>query len=160
MRALAPRLLGFTLACGLSSTIAAQAPAADPLVGHWELNVARSHYGGGAEPRKSESFVCSARKSGTKCDIESLYVDGRKVSGGFAAAYDGTPGPTRGISDVDEVRLRKISDSIADATFSLRGKPVFAYRAVRSTDGRSLTIISVDPATRAVLNSVIVYDLH
>jgi hypothetical protein len=37
---------------------------------------------------------------------------------------------------------------------------VFAYRAVRSDDGRSLTIVSVDPISRAVLNSVVVYDLR
>jgi hypothetical protein len=135
-------------------------PRSDPLVGRWELNVARSHYGGGAEPRTSESFVCTARKSEISCDIESLYVDGRKVTGGFAAPYDGAPGPTHGITDSDQVRLSKTSASIADATFSLRGKPVFAYRAVRSTDGRSLIIVSVDPTTRAVLNSVIVYDLR
>jgi hypothetical protein len=45
-----------------------------------------------------------------------------------------------------------------DATFTYNGKPVFAYRAVRSNDGRSLTIISVDPVTRAALTSVVVYE--
>lgn len=45
-----------------------------------------------------------------------------------------------------------------NAIFFLRGRPVFAYRAVRSEDGRSLTSVSVDPETKRVLTSVIVYD--
>lgn len=151
------RLTGVLFA-SLASHYVAQQPPTDPLTGYWELNVARSHYGGGAEPRTRESFVCVAHKSGLNCTIESTYTDGRRVSGGFTASYGGAAGPTRGISDVDHVRLAKISDTIADATFSKDGKPVYAYRAVRSAKGHVLTITSVNPATRAVLNSVIVYD--
>jgi hypothetical protein len=134
-----------------------QAPA-DPLTGKWELNVARTHYGGGAEPRIRESFVCDAAGAGVRCTIRSVRTDGRTVVGDFTARYDGSPGPTHGISDVDAVRLTKVNESIADATFALGGRPVFAYRAVRSADGRSLTIISVEPTSRAVLNSVVVYE--
>ena len=137
---------------------AAQQPAADPLTGKWELNVARTHYGGGAEPRVRESFVCDAAGAGVTCTIRSVRADGRIVVGDFIATYDGPLGPTHGISDVDAVRLTKVTESIADATFTLRGRPVFAYRAVRSADGKSLTIISVDPTSRAVLNSIVVYE--
>ena len=56
------------------------------------------------------------------------------------------------------MRLVRIDDSIAEATFENRGKPVFAYRVVRSDDRRSLTIVAVDPVTRAALSSVVVYD--
>ena len=151
--------VGLAIACACFVAVAAvRQPAADPLSGKWELNVARTHYGGGAEPRLRESFVCARRRNGVDCRIESVRADGKRVVGGFAAAYDGTPGPTRGIPDMDHVQLVRVSSSIADATFTLLGAPVFAYRAVRSADGRSLTIISVDPATRAVLNSVVVYD--
>jgi hypothetical protein len=146
-----------TGACLLAVT-AAQHPMADPLVGRWDLNVARSHYGGGAEPRTREEFVCEADGGRVKCTIQSVRVDGRALLGEFTAGYDGTSGPIRGIPEVDYVRLTRVNASIADATFSSQGRPVFAYRAVRSADRRSLTIISVDPATRAVLNSVIVYD--
>jgi hypothetical protein len=59
---------------------------------------------------------------------------------------------------MDEIRLVRVDASIADATFRNRGQSTFAYRAVRAANGRSLTIISVDPVTRAVLHSVVVYD--
>jgi hypothetical protein len=149
--------LAIVSACLATSAMAWQPPA-DPLVGRWVLNVARTHYGDGAEPRRSESFVCAASNAGIDCTIQSVRADGRKVVGGFMGTYDGTPGPTRGIPDVDHVRLARINESIADATFISHGQPVFAYRTVKSADGRSLTIISVDPDSRAVLNSVVVYD--
>ena len=130
----------------------------DALTGRWELNVARSHYGGGAEPRTREVFACTVRGADVSCTIRSVRQGGQTLVGRFDAAYGGPPGPTRGIPDVDHVKLVRTSDAISDATFTLRGQPVFAYRAVRSTSGRALTIISVSPVTRAVLNSVVVYD--
>jgi hypothetical protein len=142
----------------LVAAAGAQQSPPDPLVGRWELNLARTHYGGGAEPRRRESFVCSAIDAGIDCTINSIRADGRHVIGRFSGRYDGTPGPTHGIPDVDQVRLARINEAIADATFTYQGRPVFAYRTVKAANGRSLTIISVDPATRAVLNSVVVYD--
>lgn len=151
--------VAFTTACAwLAAVAAVPQPAVDPLSGKWELNVARTHYGGGAEPRQRETFVCKGSRNSVDCSIESERADRKRIVGGFTASYDGTSGSTWGIPDVDQVKLIRVSRFIADATFTLRGTPVFAYRAVQSADGRSLTIISVDPATRAVLNSVVVYD--
>ena len=127
-------------------------------MGRWELNVGRSHYGGGATPRIRESFVCVRIAAGIQCTIDRVMADGRTSHGGFTAAYDGPGGATFGIADVDHVQLRRVNDAIADATFASHGRPVFGYRAVTAANGRSLTIISVNPTTRTVLNSVIVYD--
>ena len=146
-----------TCAGAISCHAPAQGPV-NPLVGRWELNVARSHYGGGAEPRRHELFVCEAVRGVVRCTTTSVRPDGRKVVAAFAARDDGTPGTVRGLDDVDEIRLTRVDRSIVDATFRYRGQPTFAYRAIRATDGGSLTVVSVDPVTRAVLRSVIVYD--
>lgn len=132
--------------------------SADPLTGKWILNVGRTHYGGGAEPRKQETFACEAEKQLLRCTIKSQMLDGRRVQGTFTAAFDGQAYAAAGIPDVDRVSLRKIDDHVADATFTYKGRPVFGYRAIKSDDGRSLTIVSVDPTSRAVLNSTVVYD--
>lgn len=137
---------------------AATAASADPLAGKWVLNVARSHYGGGAEVRKEETLTCQAEREIVKCTIESVRSDGRKLVGSFSAAYDGKPYPAKGIPDVDQVALQRSGESIADATFSFKGKPVFGYRAIRSDNGRCLTFVSVDPTTRVVRNSIVVYE--
>jgi hypothetical protein len=132
--------------------------SADPLTGEWVLNVGRTHYGGGAEPRKRETFTCEADKQLVRCIVKSVRLDGRRVLGSFAAAYDGKPYAATGIQDVDRVTLLRVDDHVADALFTYRGRPIFGYRAIQSDDNRSLIIISVDPATRKVLNSVVVYD--
>jgi len=145
----------------LASCVLAAVPVqstSDALAGKWELNVARTHYGGGAEPRQRESFTCVLAGDQLTCTIDSVRIDGRHVGGGFTARYGGPPGPTHGIPDVDHAKLQRVSATISDATFTLAGRDVYAYRAVRSDNGKSLTIISVDPGTRAVLNSVVVYD--
>lgn len=45
------------------------AVSADPLVGKWMRNLERSHYGGGAEPRRHETFTCQADGELLKCTI-------------------------------------------------------------------------------------------
>lgn len=132
--------------------------SADPMSGKWALNLSRTHYGGGAEPRKKEAFTCELQKVILRCTITSDRLNGKHIVGTFAAAYDGKPYATTGIPDVDRVSLRRVDDHVADATFYYKGKPVFGYRAIKSDDGRSLTIVAVDPMARTILNSVVVYD--
>ncbi|HEY2164123.1 MAG TPA: hypothetical protein VGH04_09040 [Gemmatimonadaceae bacterium] len=128
------------------------------LTGRWRLNLARTHYGGGADVRRSEDFDCAVVANKLRCTIESVRQNGQRVVGQFDARLDGSAGAVRGITGVDSMRLLRHDAGVADATFSLGGKPVLGYRAYRSPDGRSLTIISVDPVTRVALNSVVVYD--
>ena len=140
------------LACSPSTKVS------DPLTGSWTLNLARTHYGPGVDRRTKETFTCEAAAPGVACQIQSLRADGRSLLGKFAAAYDGNVYPVVGIPDLDHVSLRRVDDFTAEATFSLEGKPVFAYRSSKARDGRSLTIVSIDPVTRTVLSSVVVYD--
>ena len=103
-------------------------------------------------------MVCTAVSQSVRCVIRSVRSDGREVTAQFTAAPDGTTAPVTGMVDVDEVRLREPHPALVDATFFLRGRPAFGYRAFRSDDGRSLTIVSVDPVSRAAATTVVVYD--
>lgn len=150
------RLTGTTLCATLMLSVTVA--SADPLTGKWAVNLGRSHYAGGAEVRRGETFTCRMDGKRLKCTIESVRADGRKLVGAFTAAYDGQPQPAVGIPDVDQVALQKLDEFTADATFRYRGKPAFGYRAIQSADGRSLVVVSVDPTTRVMGRSVIVYD--
>ena len=131
----------------------------DPLSGKWLLNRARSHYGPGAQPRKRETFECDLQGQGqVRCKIEGVMEDGKRSAGAFVAAYDGKPYAAIGIAGIDRVVLRKVDDFVADASFTFQGRPVFGYRAVKSDDGSSLMVISVDPVTRKPIETVVVYD--
>lgn len=138
----------------------AVAPAARPpvaLVGDWELNLGRTHYGPTVERRTRERFTCTQDGDRLECVIRALRAGGRETVGRFSGPLNGAPAPVTGIPDVDQVRLR-VDGGVVEATFSLHGAPVFGYRAYRSDDGRSLAIVTVDPVTRAALQTVVVYD--
>lgn len=128
------------------------------LDGKWELNLARTHYGRGVDRRRREVFTCGPRGEQVHCVIRSVRANGRALVGEFAVALDGVGAPVSGIDGVDEIQLSQSTDSVLDATFHWHGQPVFGYRALRSEDGRSLMIISVDPVTRVALTTVVVYD--
>lgn len=132
--------------------------AANPLLGAWTLNRARTHYGVGVDQRVRETFVCAQTAGNVTCTIRSARRSGQQLVGRFTAALGGGAQPVTGIPDVDHVALRLAPGGAADATFSYQGKPVYAYRAFRADDGRSLSIVTVDPVSRAVLTTVVVYD--
>jgi hypothetical protein len=129
-----------------------------PLVGNWELNVGRTHYGPGVDRRRRERMTCTAEAEKVRCVIRSVRSNGREITGQFTASLDGVAAPVTGIPDVDEVQLWRPSASPIDASFLLRRKPVFGYRAFQADDGRSLMIISVDPVTRAAATTLVVFD--
>ncbi len=129
-----------------------------PLVGNWRLNLARTHYGAGVDVRRSETFACDVIGPKLHCVIRSVRQDGRALVGEFAAQIGGSPAPVTGIPDMNSVTLSQPVASLLDATFFSNGKPVFAYRAFRSSNGASLMIVSMDPISRAVLTTVVAYD--
>ena len=133
-------------------------PPGTLLDGKWELNLARTHYGRGVDRRRRELFTCGPSGEQVHCVIRSVRTDGRVVVGEFAATLDGVGAPVSGVAGIDEVQLSQSRDSVLDGTFRWHGRPVFGYRAVRSEDGRSLMIVSVDPVTRVALTTVVVYD--
>lgn len=152
----------------------ATAVAPHPLLGAWILNRARTHYGRGADPRIRETFVCTsalaaagaaagagAGTTPVTCTIRSQRrgVD-RELVGQFVAGVDGVARPVAGMPGMDAVVLVPVAGvpGAIDATFRERGTPVYAYRAFRAPDGRSLTIVAVHPVTRVVLTSLVVYD--
>ncbi|CAN5803980.1 hypothetical protein BH18ACI5_BH18ACI5_05760 [soil metagenome] len=133
-------------------------PAAVPLIGEWQLNLARTHYGPKVERRRSETLSCADEKSQIACVVRSVRANGNIVTGRFSAALDGAVGRVTGIPDIDGVELRRSTGSIVDATFFAQGKAAFAYRAFQAQDGRSLMMVTVDPVSRAALTTVVVYD--
>jgi hypothetical protein len=131
---------------------------ASPLLGDWQLNLSRTHYGPSVDRRRRERMTCTAEADKVRCVIRSIRSDGRELTGQFTASLDAAAGPVTGIPDLDEVQLRRTSASLVDATFLFRGQPVFGYRAYQANDGRSLMIVSVDPVTRTAATTVVVYD--
>lgn len=145
-------VLAAVCACSRSSGVG------DPLAGDWQLNRGRTHYGANAHPRSQERFSCVSEGERVRCEIAGEWEDGARVNGSFEARYGGKLGRVSGVPGVDAVSVRRVQPGCAEATFYDQGRPRFGYRAFRSSDGRSLTVVSIDPVTGHILNSVVVYD--
>lgn len=143
-------LSGWILSCS-------EPAARDPLSGRWRLQRSATHYGGNATPRADEEFNCALDGARVACTITGAREDGTVITGSFNATYDGQTSSVTGIPGVDRVSLRRVSATSADATFSNGPRPVFGYRTFKGSDGKTLIIVSVEPVTRRVLNSVVVY---
>ena len=146
-------------ASGLSATRAQAGTAGDSLalIGTWQLDLGRTHYGAGVDRRRRERMGCDAHGAALRCTVESVRADGRSVIARFATPLTGGRSPVVGLADIDTVDLRPGAGGLVDATFSFRGQLRYGYRAYRSTDGNTLLIISVDPVTRVALTSIVVY---
>jgi uncharacterized protein GlcG (DUF336 family) len=113
--------------------------AADPVVGAWTLNPAKSSFIPGPAP-KAETRLYEAQGEGIKVTVKTVEADGHSTTVLISANYDGKDYPVTGASAYDAIALKRISERIAEATLTHAGKVVATARREVSDDGRTLTI--------------------
>jgi hypothetical protein len=132
--------------------------AADPAVGTWKLNVAKSKYSPGPPP-KSATVTYEETADGIRRTGESISAEGTKTSFEYSAKYDGKDYPVTGSDVFNAISLKRVNDHTAEATLKKDGKPVSTARRVISKDGKTLTItISGTNAQGEKTRNVAVYD--
>ena len=114
--------------------------AADPLVGTWKLNLAKSKFSPGPAP-KDETRVYESQGEGIKVTVITLAADGHSTTVHIAANYDGKDYPVTGSSVYDAIALKRINQQIAEGILMHGSNPVATSRREISVDGRTLTII-------------------
>lgn len=137
---------------------AAIAWAADPVVGTWNLNVAKSKFRPGPAP-KQETRVYEAQGDGIKVTVKTIEADGRTTIIHVSANYDGKDYPVTGAPDHDAVELKRISEEVAETTL-MHGQMVVAVaRREISADGKTMTVTYKTPPDRDhPVNNQAVYD--
>jgi len=121
----------------LSAAIALM--AADPTLGTWRLNVAKSRYLPGPAPR-SETRVYAATQNGDKVTVSTTWADGTTTKVEFPANYDGKDYPVTGSRGADAVSWTKIDDYNAEVTTKHAGKVIGSAKRTISKDGKTMTI--------------------
>jgi len=132
--------------------------AADPMIGVWKLNLARSRYYPGPAP-KSQVRVYEATEEGTKETVTTIYRDGDTVRTIFPGIYDGRDYPVTGSSEYDTIALHRIDDYTAEASLKHGDTAIATARRVVARDGKTMTITvkSTNPHDSS-LDIVAVYD--
>ena len=113
--------------------------SADPVVGTWTLNVAKSRFSPGPAP-KAETRVYEAQGEGIKVTVRTVAADGHSTTVMISANYDGKDYPVTGSSAFDAIALKRINDHTAEATLMHAGRAVATARREVSDDGRTMTI--------------------
>lgn len=119
--------------------LAAQGSDADPVVGKWELNVAKSKYTPGPAPKsETRTYVVA----GQVINASSKGVDGtgKPTAASWTLNYDGKYRPETGYPNADELSVKRVNASSTEFTQKRAGKVVITGTRTISPDGKVMTI--------------------
>ncbi|HVV44970.1 MAG TPA: hypothetical protein VHC72_07180 [Bryobacteraceae bacterium] len=130
-----PKLFFLSVACGLVLW------AADPVVGTWKLNLAKSKISG-APGVKEWTLVITEQQGQFEVVSRSTGSDGSRMSARYTVPVEGGPvkysegGPPPGVSQ----EMKRVGEGKADFIVMRDGKEVQVEHAVLSPDGQTLTL--------------------
>src|SRR5262249_26173926 len=112
---------------------------ADPIVGTWKLNVAKSVFAGiPALKSQTRTYSGSAKKFTLK--MVTVSAEGKETTTQATYQLDGKDYPSMGNLDFDSLSGVQVDTNTAEFALKRAGKPVGKIRRAVSNDGRTLTI--------------------
>jgi len=133
---------------------------ADPLVGTWELNVAKSKYTPGPAP-KSETRTYVVAGQDIKASSEGVDGTGKPTAASWTVNYDGKDHPETGNPNADTLSLKRVNAFSAKFTQKRAGKVVITGTRTISRDDKVMTITSKGTNARGqTINDVEVFEKH
>jgi hypothetical protein len=148
--------IAFLLAVGSAAVVAAS--AADPVIGNWQLNVAKSKFTPGPAP-KSDTRTYVASDQGITMTWKSVGSDGKEIVAKSTFKVDGKDYPITGIPNFDTLSLKQVDEHTVQSTQKLGGKVVGTTTRTVSKDGKVLTLHSKGTgAAGATYDNTMVYD--
>jgi hypothetical protein len=148
-----------TLIVGAVLAIASgTAAAADPIIGTWKLNTAKSTFSPGPGP-KSQVRTYAESDKGTVLTIKSTAADGKETTATLTFKDDGKSYPVSGNPDFDTVSVKRVDALTINSTQMKAGTVVGTGVRTVSKDGKSFTF--AQKGTRsggAKFDDVLVYD--
>jgi hypothetical protein len=127
--------------------------AADPLIGTWKLNEAKSKFTAGTG--KNTRVVYEARGNQVRITADGVNADGKATHSEWIGKLDGKDYSVTGDPNADMRSYRKVDDRTLDFTGKKGGKVTVNGRVVVAADGKSRTVTTTgttgtgEPAGRA-----------
>jgi hypothetical protein len=126
-------IVGAILAIGTSV-----ASAADPVIGTWQLNVAKSTFSPGPAP-KSQTRSYAESPQGIVLTTKTVAADGKESTLSLTFKADGKPYPVSGNPDFDTVSVKRVDALTVNSTQMKAGVIVGTGVRTVSKDGKGLT---------------------
>ena len=130
------------------------AQTAEPIVGTWKLDVAKSTYTPGPAP-KSTTIVVKPAGKGVEVAIDAVNADGSPLKWGFTSLRDGKEeAKVTGNPMFDTVTASRESANAGTNLYKKGGKLVMTTKVAIAADGKSMTVTSTgtDAKGQAVNN--------
>src|ERR1041384_3886202 len=142
------------------SVVELAAQRADPIIGTWELNVAKSKYTPGPAP-KSETRTYVVAGQDIKVSSKGVDATGKPTAQSWSLNYDGKDRPQTGSPDADTLSVKRVNAHSVAFTQKRDGKVVITGTRTISADGKVMTITSKG-TNRAgqTIDNVEVYEKH
>jgi hypothetical protein len=120
-------------------TAAATCFAANPHIGTWKLNEAKSKLN--PAMGKNTTVTYTEEKNGKiKVTIEGVDKDGKATHSVWVGKWDGKAYPAKGNLPYNMIAYKVVNDRTNDITAMKDGKTVWTGRITVSTDGKSRTV--------------------
>lgn len=133
--------------------------ADDPLIGTWNLNLAKSKYTPGPPPRSRVLKIEPAGGNSFKLTNDAVLADGKKTHVVETFIQDGKDHPLHDNPNADAQLNRQIDLYTTETINKKGGKTVQTLRRVVSKDGKTMTItIKGTTPSGAPLDDVRVFD--
>ena len=121
------------------SAVESTAQETDPIVGTWELNVAKSTFSPGPAP-KSEMRTYVVAGQDIKASSKGVDGAGKAIAAEWTVNYDGTDRPLTGNQESDALSLKRINALTAEFTQKKAGHVVLTGTRTISGDGKVMII--------------------
>jgi hypothetical protein len=134
-----------------------QAMAADPIVGSWKLDVAKSKFSAGTELKAGSRVYTEA--GGTYTLEQKMTAADGKESTIRTQVTDGKDTPITGSPAADAIHAKKVDTNTWEFDLKKDGKVVGHVRRVVSADGKTLTVHNTGMQVNGVKGEqTLVYD--
>jgi len=126
------------VAVALSFVVAAACFAANPQMGTWKLNEAKSKMPAGMG--KNTTVTYTEEKDKIKVAVEGVDKDGKPAHSVWVGKFDGKAYPLKGNLSYNSVAYKMVNDRTNDITTMKDGKMIWNGRITVSADGKSRTV--------------------
>jgi len=126
------------MALALSFIAAGACFAANPHLGTWKLNEAKSKLAPGMG--KSTTVTYTEQKDKIKVTVEGVDKDGKPTHGVWVGKFDGKAYPAKGNMSWNSAAYKEVNERTNDITTWKDGKIVWSGRIAVAADGKSRTV--------------------
>ena len=132
--------------------------AADPWLGTWKLNVAKSKFDPGPPP-KSRTQTAEMVGDQIRSTSESVESDGRTSKSVWIGKSDGKPYPVEGSTPGVAAAVKRVGANVEEMIVTMNGKPTWTSQSTLSKNGRIFKSVEEGVGAKGVrLRNVTVWE--